>query len=300
MAEIGVATESERHDALSLVLTELEPSGRAFLVDSLASARHESLGPLDALLVARQNGQVAAATWAQPQTGDAASLWPPQAHEESSADYFEPLVRATLHVVDDAGVPLTQCLLETDDEHRGDVMQACGFEQIADLVYLGRSVTEPPTADKPTTLVSRPVAEADLPGVREVIAETYNGSLDCPELGDRRDIDATLRGYRAIGVSDLAGWRLLEHEREPVGIVITARHDGGDQAELVYMGLVESQRGRGLGKELVRHALATAFDWGAERIVTAADSRNHLARRAYQNAGFAEWNKRRAFVRFKK
>ncbi|MEO1497697.1 MAG: GNAT family N-acetyltransferase [Planctomycetota bacterium] len=295
--DIGVAQPAEQREALSLALSEVDPSARAALVEALADAPREALGPLDALMVARHADRVVAATWAQPQAGDAASLWTPQAADSNGVRAFEALVLACADVVAASGTPLLQALLDPQDERRRDVLLRCGFERIAELVYLGRAnPPEPPLADD--RLAWAPITESDLPMLGELVRLTYAGSLDCPELGDRRNISATLRGYRAIGDSDLDGWRVGRIGEEPLAVVLCARHHGGYQAELVYMGLAPAARGGGHGEELVACALRIAHAWDAEQVVTAADARNKPARRLYERAGFAEWNRRHAFVRF--
>lgn len=298
--DIGPAEPDEQHAALSLVLSDLDPAARGPLIDSLADQPRESLGPLDALVVARNGDGVVAACWAQPQRGCAATLWLPRDLESDAPEAAIPLVRSTLAIADAAGVTLCQALLEGDDDPRSQILDAAGVAWIAELRYLSRmlSAASPERVSVEKRITYRGVTESDLGEFGVLTRLTYAGSLDCPELGDRRPIEHTLSGYREIGRSDLDGWRFVHIDGEPAGVLVVALHADGDQAELVYLGLVPNQRGKGLGKLLIDEALRIGGVLGAERMITAVDTRNEPARAAYERRGFAAWASRHAFVRF--
>jgi ribosomal protein S18 acetylase RimI-like enzyme len=60
---------------------------------------------------------------------------------------------------------------------------------------------------------------------------------------------------------------------------------GGDVVEIVYMGLIPSARGRGLGSQLVRIAKGIARDHNCARIILAVDQENRPAVSIYHRAG---------------
>jgi mycothiol synthase len=66
------------------------------------------------------------------------------------------------------------------------------------------------------------------------------------------------------------------------------------------MGVVPEARGRGWGRQIVRHAQTLALRAKVERIVLAVDAANEPAMRMYRSAGFEAWDRRAVFVRFKR
>ena len=112
--QIGVALPHERRAALELVLRSVAPEGRQALVDAVAGQPRERLGPIDALIVARDGDRVVAATWAQPSPGRAAGLWPPETSDDRAAVAIDALIAAALRAIDAAGVAMTQVLFESE------------------------------------------------------------------------------------------------------------------------------------------------------------------------------------------
>ena len=127
-----------------------------------------------------------------------------------------------------------------------------------------------------------------------LVDQTYVQTHDCPMLAEYRTAIQALRGYQSSVAFAPSWWfRLVDPEQsESLGCLILAHHRGddgikfgGDVVELVYMGLVPSARGRGLGLELVRSAREFGHRAGCSRIILAVDQRNHPARSIYDRAG---------------
>ncbi|MGB0599919.1 MAG: GNAT family N-acetyltransferase [Rubripirellula sp.] len=136
-----------------------------------------------------------------------------------------------------------------------------------------------------------------------LVNSTYSETLDCPALAEHRTAQETLNGYRTAAAFAPTGWfRVVRSEgtvrsecagrQTTVGCVILGYHPPPpDQSEtpgvveIVYMGIVPSARGLGLGRDLVEHAFAVARNHSADRLILAVDQKNEPARRIYEAAG---------------
>ncbi len=298
---IHVATAAQQRVALELSLRPLAPESRGPLLDTLANGPPQVLGPLNALLVAEQDNEVVAACWAQPAPGRAAALWPPEWASETRPVGGEAteraLVAAAAAACDAAGVTMTQALFEFAGDSRTGSLESAGFYKIAELQYLGRSITPADKADEASEFSFEGFSPSDQARLKRLLARTYVDSLDCPGLDDLRDLDEVLAGYRATGRHDPSHWLLVREGDSDVGVLLMAEHPDADQAELIYMGVAPEARGRGLGRQILRRALATAAEMGVEHLMVAVDRRNTPARRLYEEAGFAAWAHRHVWVR---
>lgn len=298
---IRVAREPERRQALELVLRPLAPEARGPLLDSLGAAEPQLLGPLDAMLIAERGGGILAAAWAQPAPGRAAALWAPEWTGERPAD-AEPveteLVAAAARACDAGEVGMAQALFEQASDPRFAALEANGFFRIAELEYLGRAA--PQQLEPAATgdgLTFEPYDLSQHARLKRVLKQTYLDSLDCPGLEGIRDLEDVLAGYRATGKHDPGHWLFAVEEGTDLGVLLMADHPDSAQAELVYMGVTPSARGRGLGAKLVDEAMRAATRMGADHLMVAVDRQNEPARRLYLRAGLAAWAKRFVYVR---
>ncbi|TWT89639.1 Mycothiol acetyltransferase [Pseudobythopirellula maris] len=300
--EFGVAREQERLGALGLALRTLPAECRPRLVDAIGRQPPSQLGPFDALVVARRAGEVVAAAWGQPQPGAAASLWLPEAIGVAAEKVDGPLIGLVCRQVDHARMPMTQALLESDDDPRLAALLEAGFDRIAELFYLewrddesSKGALEDSACD--SAVGFEPYHPRDRRRLERVVESTYTGSLDCPALEGRRAIADTIDGYRAIGQYDSRDWCFITHEGGDAGVLLLAQHDDPSQLELVYMGVTPAARGRGLGAAAVREAQRVAAARCVDRLVLAVDSTNKPARDHYADAGFTRWASRVALIR---
>jgi ribosomal protein S18 acetylase RimI-like enzyme len=67
--------------------------------------------------------------------------------------------------------------------------------------------------------------------------------------------------------------------------------------ELLYLGLIPEVRGRGWGKQLVRHAQWLTRRAGRRQLVTAVDSANLPAVQTYTAMDFQAWQRRRLYIK---
>jgi ribosomal protein S18 acetylase RimI-like enzyme len=200
-------------------------------------------------------------------------------------------------------VHLAQILFEPEQTALRGIYAACGFVELAELAYLHRTVRRAaaaPEALPATKLLTHHELTYDY--FRQVVAGSYEGSLDCPGLNGRRDIDDVLAGHRASGEFDPRLWHVLVEERpdaepRPLGALLLSKSLHADALELVYLGLMPDARGRGLGDFFMQLALAVTAREERSALSLAVDSRNTPALRLYYRYGMQRVGSRIAMIR---
>jgi mycothiol synthase len=130
----------------------------------------------------------------------------------------------------------------------------------------------------------RPSIMADFAATLE---QTYEGTLDCPELNGRRTIDEILTGHRGQGRFDPRFWWLAYAGERPAGVILLDEMADAVTWELAYLGIVRHFRRHGFGRAMALHALNALRDH-ATRMTLVVDVRNQPARRLYESLGFRE------------
>ena len=294
--EILVCPPPLRGEAIKLVLRDLTPEQQVATVESTARLPEKSLDCLDALFVAIRQGQITAAVWAQPQPGRTATLWPQQFAGESDTDVASDLIEAATRRIGESDTAMLQAVVEPTDIFTANLLLAAGFAHVAELLYLEWLPKYFERSIQPN-LEFEPYHSGLRERLKQVIGQTYMGSLDCPKLDRLRSLDDVLDGYQATGDFDPAMWMLVRAEGHDVGALLLAWFAQTQQAELIYMGIVPAARGQGMGAALLSQAQALAIERRAEKLLLAVDAANIPARKLYQRAGFREWSQRNVYVR---
>jgi GNAT superfamily N-acetyltransferase len=184
------------------------------------------------------------------------------------------LSRRELHYV--------QALLEPQAAGKQAVLKHIGFRPLAPLVYLERDATypwvEPPT-DADAEWV--PYSAGTHGEFGQVVLATYENSWDCPELTGLRPIDDILASHKASGRFDPQLWELARIQGRAAGCLLLAQLVQAPLVEIVYMGVVSEFRRQGVGRLLLRRALAQCRAVGAGRLTVVVDDRNAPAKRLY-------------------
>ncbi|MEM1068025.1 MAG: GNAT family N-acetyltransferase [Planctomycetota bacterium] len=219
------------------------------------------------------------------------------------------------------GVRFAQWATDPGDEQQS-VASWCrglGFQPIGTLDYLKGDVDPGKFATDVNASLEYQAVDANSPSQYDAFVEqvesTYEQTLDCPALASYRTSAETLRGYRASTAYDPSGWfRVVEREASgqiaPVGCLILGLHQPQRKAvsepnaantspvlEVVYMGIVPTARGRGLGNEVIAHAMMIAQQKTAKQIILAVDQNNVPARNIYSRAGMSEMLSETVWVR---
>jgi ribosomal protein S18 acetylase RimI-like enzyme len=82
-----------------------------------------------------------------------------------------------------------------------------------------------------------------------------------------------------------------------LGVLLLSRVPRSDSAELVYLGLVPTARGRGLGDLLMQQALGAIIGDNRRRLSLAVDSRNTPALALYYRHGLQRVTAKAALLR---
>lgn len=192
---------------------------------------------------------------------------------------------------------LAQFLLDPEDASITELYISCGFEVLAELIYLHKPVNGAVPERWPAgfDLLSYSPATHDL--FASTILQTYEGSLDCPALNGKRNIEDVILGHKSTGQFEPTLWKLIMERDEPRGVLILSPSPHTEAMELVYIGLTPQGRNRGLGSALIRLATASASRFQKSELSLAVDSRNSPALRLYYRHGLKRIGSRIAMVR---
>jgi ribosomal protein S18 acetylase RimI-like enzyme len=130
-----------------------------------------------------------------------------------------------------------------------------------------------------------------------VLEGTYRGTLDCPELNGVRDGQQSLKNHEAGGEFTPDMWRLYRRAGIDVGVLLMVDRPDQQAWEVLYVGVIESARGSGVGRAMLLDALDAARAAGVERLLIVADVRNIPAVSLYESLGFQPVASRVACVR---
>lgn len=284
--------------ALRLLLSgHLGTPGEAQKKEFLGFARQRGVDPAD-FLVAVEGGLLWWALLPAVSPGRTVLLLSPSLMPAGpTVHHAKALTEVACGMMAAHGVRLAQLLLDTTEPGLIALYESCGFSRLAELVYLRRDVrqAEPPPLPDGVELVHYDTQSHGQ--FRQALAASYEGSLDCPALNGRRELDDILLGHRGAGEFDPSWWTLLRHNGRPAGVLLMSAPPGSVAAELVYIGLAPPARGKGLGELLMRVALATVSRAGMAELMLAVDSINAPALALYQRFGMRRVTSRIAMMR---
>lgn len=295
------ASHAERAHALSLLLTGSSEGGEAAVAQFLESAREQQIN-LDYLWIAQAaDSAMTASLLLVPAAGRTAMIFLSPISSRAIDDASR-LIRTCIHAQDASRTRLVQVLLDSWQEHEASAFADAVFIKLADLLYLQRSI-DPLPVDEHDPLRD---LENEFEIVRwglttrgkfeKAILASYENTLDCPGLVGLRTIDDILASHRASGVFTPELWFCLWKNGQPVGVMLINLAHQHATAELVYLGLAESWRGKGLGKRLMLHAIALAARRGCTTMITAVDEANPPAVALYESLGFTPHARKLAMI----
>lgn len=245
-------------------------------------------------------GRLKLSVLAVPSPGRTAMIF--ASHPRSATDV--PLVA---RVIDHAcgqvagwDVHLTQSLLEPGEKRERSAFGEAGFQELAILSYLERplSLTNPPT---PPVWAAGARVEKYRDELYDVLVrileQSYEQTLDCPGLYGMRLTADIIAGHRATGTFDPALWTLLYVDEHPAGTLLLNPFPAHRTVELVYLGLAPFARGRGLGRQLLRHGLSLLQGRRERTLTLAVDHRNTPALTLYEAEGLRPIVQRVAMIR---
>ncbi len=276
----------QRHEINSAVKLILGNDGRlagdAQVLDFLSYAIDRGIN-LNETWVAIRADRLAWATLPVINPGRTMLLLLPDTAPAGDLDSVQTLLGTVCDHFSARGITMTQALLDPTAKVANTLSDVCGFSRLAELLYLQGDVRRSPGA--PTDLrltVYSPVVHDQF---ASAVLTSYEESLDCPALNGLRSIGDIIVGHKATGqfVSDL--WLLAtDNAGSSLGVLLLAVV-GESTMELVYLGVCPTARGKGLGKALLRHAMAIARSRGMQRLTLAVDAANQPALGLYYGHG---------------
>lgn len=284
-------SQAEHVAALELVFSRWEPEQRAAQVAAARAGIESGAIPSDGLIVARRGAKMVAAGLFQLQPGRAATVCPARTILDEDPSTAERVLIEVLNGLARHPVRLAYAIVDSVANADGRLFRACGFDHLAALLYLVCPADRFPSSIPHNLLTFDPCGPAQQERLRQVVAATYEDTLDCPALNGIRDIDDVLEGYGA-SATDPALLLVVRSGPDDVGCLLLADHPDFGNLELAYMGLVKGARGRGWGRLIVAHAKWLAAQLGRERLVVAVDETNGPAMAMYELAGFDAWDRR--------
>ena len=286
----------ELDEGLALAFGHLPPAERIARIEAASRAASEA-NQGGQLWVARQGSALCGAVWIALHGVDSATLAEPRIAPGAAPDTSKRLLSAALASLETRGVRWVQALIEPDSESIAEPFRACGFRHVCDLVYLASERRSFPSKRPISILEFVPCPFEMHRRLTAAVEQTYQGSLDCPGVGESRAAADLLASYQTAGPFDPARWLLVRSAGHDVGCLLLANHSDTNQWEVQYMGLGSQWRGKGWGLAILRHAQWLTTLAGRARLTSAVDANNGPALRIYDAAGFVEWNRRRVLVR---
>lgn len=253
---------------------------------------------------AERNGVMVSACSCLESPGRTAMLFLPDGRiDPNSALVSAELAATAAEAMAGRGVALFQCLLAPEDQVNAAALRRAGFYELAELLYLewntplDTSSLRVPTSRGDDGLEWATYAVNTESEFRDVIASSYEGSLDCPSLSQLRTLDDTMLSHRASGRFDPTRWLLLRANGRAVACNLLCENPLRPVLEIAYMGVRSDARGHGFGRTILRAGLALAHHAGFTRVTLAVDANNMPAMQLYRSEGFQQTMRRRAFVR---
>lgn len=292
------AGRGEQRAGVAMLLTG-RPDPRDPAVDPfLRYIRTQKLA-MDDLWLAWEGDRLSAAVLLVPCPGRTGMLFvcPPTAWPDRST--VKGLVGAACSSQDRGRVQLVQSLLEPEQRDMSRLLADAGFEQLAVLLYMQRRA-ERSRRDLELERSGFELyhwSEANRDRFACAILASYEQTQDCPRLRGVREIDDILAGHLNTGVHHPHMWYAVYERDEPVAVMLLNETPANDAYELVYLGVSQPYRGRGIARRLLEHGLWQVRQRGRGKLILAVDENNRPAHRLYRELGFEITARRRAMIR---
>lgn len=245
------------------------------------------------LLIVPGEAHPLAAVWVQPHAAGTARLWPPG----DSPSEAPALLHAALRWAASRGIRLVQALVEPADRRTHALLSRNGLSRAVELLYLradprqgALQVGTHPATNAEVSFES--IGRLPSRRLESILAATKDRSLDCCNLHGILSAQDTIEAFRERGQFTPEHWCLMRYGGEDVGILLLTPHPPTPSWELMYMGILPSWRGLGLGHHLIHEALLQARQAGAADLLLSVDRVNRPARHLYRRAGFSEYARR--------
>ncbi|MBR2515038.1 MAG: GNAT family N-acetyltransferase [Halomonas sp.] len=279
---------AQRREALLYLAAVHDPTLQPGLQEALAEVKETPTFNWQGLWVAQQAGRIEAAVWVQPLANRTAQLWLPKMLDSTGLA----LIKVACQWVEQQRITLCHTLLAPQQFAWQAPLVAQGMRLLAELEHLRCSSRG---RQSPTSLITLvPFSALTSAQQLALVEDVSQDSLDCPALHQLLSIDELLAGFYTKASQAPDHWYQVHYqeaceigfEKQCVGVLLLAPDPTTPRCELLLMGLLPAWRGRGLGQEIIKHALALAAQMGANELVLTVDASNVPAKRLYERCRF--------------
>ena len=282
-------------------LVGADPGGEGVAAERFLTYAQENAIRLDGLWARLDDeGAITDSVLGIPSPGRTAMVFASRPGSRGQVSAVAGLIAHACGEIETWSVDLAQALLEPAAVLERASFVEAGFRELARLNYLERALGRgslPPEPVWPSGVATQPYHEALEPDLERALEASYIDTLDCPGLYGLRRTRDIIAGHRATGQFDASLWTLLRVEGQPGGAVLLNPFPALRTVELVYLGLAPEARGRGLGRQLLRHALRLLAGGSARTLTLAVDRRNAPALALYRAEGMRLALQRVALIR---
>jgi ribosomal protein S18 acetylase RimI-like enzyme len=274
-----------RREVAALLFAHLYPQERNGRIEQwLAAVANNELNS-ETILTGWWDDCVAGVQVVEILAGNAAALWAIRTRPGDESRYVEDtLLQAAFNCLRNAGVKVAQCLLAPEESAAADALCRHGCRSLTAVRHL-RSAIPATRRDNSDAIAFLPYRQVDPARFKDILAASFEGALDCPELNDLRTPDEILAGH-VESATDFSRWWLIQHRGEPAGVLILADAALPELWDLAYVGVLPAFRRRGIGRAALQFAMQQAAIAGKEGISLMVDERNLPALELYTRSGF--------------
>jgi len=294
---VTFAQPAEQAAAFHLIFQHFPEAERSSRVGNALQLVRQGELPAEGIFIARKGAVLVGALVCLPLRGASALIWPPQASGDCNSTAVEDLLmQESCAWLRGRGAKLAQALLTNDEIRLAPPLVRNGFHHVTDLLYLRLELDRPVgfRLDKESVTFQAPIGQHRLV-FQQTLLQSYEGTLDCPEVNGVRSIDEILDGHRGSRLDDPPTWWLAIESGRSVGVIL-AMEMPESAWDLSYVGIIPEARRRGLGRELVQKTLVEAKAAGANNVSLSVDTRNRPAWQLYAGLGFTVYDHREVYL----
>jgi len=298
MLAITNPTAAELEITLQVAFQHLSPSEFSIRVDAIMQQYYLGQIDLKGIFQAKHEERLVGAMYAQCRPDGAVMFWVPTVAKGFPLEpMYESLAQYCRSQNTFAAVALADRNQPFDEQTLCSVGQ---FRFLSDLIYLATEISPNESTNEPYRLQFVPLSDysedvADR--LARLVKNTYEHSLDFPDLMQIAPVEHVLQGYKAGGLFRPELWFFIQKENTDIGVLLLT-DASPEQFELTYMGLIELARKQGFSREIVRFAREITSREKRQMLLTSVDEKNVPACQSYLSHGFKAWDRKRVYARF--
>ena len=298
MLTITNPTEAELEITLQVAFQHLSPSEFDLRVGAILQQYQLGQIDLNGIFQARHKGTLVGAMYAQCRSDGAVMLWVPTMAKGLP---LEPMFESLAQFCRSQNAFAAVALADRDQPFDEQALCSVGqFRFLSDLIHLATEISTDESTDEPYRLQFVPLtdySEDVADRLALLVKNTYDNSLDFPELMQIAPVEHVLKGYQTGALFRPELWFLIQKEGADIGVLLLT-DASPEQFELTYMGLLESARRQGFSREIVRFAKEITSREKRLLLLTSVDEKNVPACQSYLSHGFKAWERKKVYARF--